>query len=155
MRAISGATLLEVLIVVGILTGLALPLFELFSVQRGQVTTAGREVVLNSYALQRLAEEESRLTVIRYDTEGGTTARRVQPPGSSLSVGETLSVTRVVDCTGLWSLTIRIDWRDPTGVAADRRLTLSRLVVDRGLSSHLPIGTREPKASGPREPDPR
>jgi type II secretory pathway pseudopilin PulG len=142
MTRLFGFTLLEVLLVVAIMTTVLLPLFDLFSLQRRQVTSAGEEVAFHSYAIQRLAEEESRLNVLRFPPGVGKTRKEVRPPGSNRSIIETMSVTSVPDCTGLWRLTVELSWTSVLTSGANRELSLTKLVVDRSLATRLPIGNR-------------
>jgi len=137
-----GFSLLEVLLVVSIMTAVLLPLFDLFSLQRRQVFSAGEEVTFHSYAIQRLAEEESRLNVMRFPAGGGRSQKEVQPPGTGQSINETLSVTAVPECTGLWRLTIDLSWKSAVASGAKRELSLTKLIVDRSLATRLPIGNR-------------
>ena len=137
-----GFSLLEVLMVVAIMTAVLLPLFDLFSLQRRQVSSAGEEVAFHSYAIQRLVEEESRLNVLRFPPGGVKTQKEVRPPGYGRSIFETMSVTSVPDCTGLWKLTVELSWTSAVAVGAKRELSLTKLVVDRSLATRLPIGHR-------------
>jgi hypothetical protein len=143
MRRPSGLSLLEVLLVVAILSAMLLPLFQLFSLQRTQVASAGHQVLMNSFALQRLAEEESRMNVLRFTDKMGTVRRTVRPRGAAVSVEETMSVSAVADCTGLYAITVELGWTEVTAGSARRQIELTRLIVDRGLATRLEVGTRE------------
>ncbi|MBI4864655.1 MAG: hypothetical protein HY815_31025 [Candidatus Riflebacteria bacterium] len=132
---------LEVVIATVILAALVVPTFQLFSLQRHQVAAAQREVFLHAYGLQRLAEEESRLNIARF-AAGRTVAREVNPPGESLMVLEKLSVGPVAGCTGLWRMTVGLSYADESSRGAARSISLSKLVVDRGLPARLPAALR-------------
>lgn len=137
----AGLSMLEVAIATVILAVLVIPAFSLFSMQRHQVASAGREVLVHSYALQRLAEEESRLNLFHFASGRSATAD-VRPPGDTLSVREVVSVGPAATCTGLWKVTISLTYADEVSRGESRTLTLSKLVVDRELPTRLPAEVR-------------
>lgn len=141
MRRSRGLSVLEVVIAAAILSTLAIPAFELFSLQGHQVAGAQRDLALHDYALQRLAEEESRQVMGHWSGER-TASRAVRPPGQATSVAETLSVAPVPACTGLWRLDIDLAYADESTRGVTRRIAVSRLVVDRDVPARLPVGWR-------------
>jgi len=136
-----GMTVLEILIAMTILAGLIIPTFHLFSVQRHQVANAQRDVFLHAYGLQRLAEEESRLNIARFSLPT-TSAIPVDPPGNSIKIEETLSVSRVETCTGLWRLQLEMTYADASSRGVSRNLSLTKWIVNRDLPASLPITNR-------------
>jgi hypothetical protein len=137
----AGLTLLDVLIGVTIMGILVVPLFQLFSVQVGQMAGAQRDILLHARALQRLLEEESRLNVTGFVASEPATSR-VSLPGVTGILEETLSIRPIATCTGLWILNLDIGAPPdrPGGVA--RSLSLAKLVVDRDAPTRFPTSVR-------------
>lgn len=137
MRRGAGFSLLEVMIGAAILAVLGLASFDLMSMQRREVFGSERSLLLHARALERLAEEESRLNVLRFSTPPGQTTTAL----AALGVTETVSVERVPDCTGLWSLEVHEAYQDPT-TRASHEIAVTRLVVDRDGLTRLPASVR-------------
>jgi hypothetical protein len=141
VRRTAGLSVLEVLVAVALLSALVLPAFELFSVQRHQVAAAQRKLLLHGFALERLDEEESRLNALGFSGPR-TLSEVVRPPGESLSVAATLSVSAVPSCTGLWLVTVGLTCADESTRGVARTVAVSRLVVDRDCATRLPEAWR-------------
>lgn len=141
MRRAAGLSVLEVVLAVALVSALVLPTFELFSMQRHQVASAQRKLLLHGFALERLDEEESRLNALGFS--GPRSAREVvRPPGEALSVAATLSVSAVPTCTGLWLLSVGLTYADESTRGVAHTVSISRLVVDRERAARLPEAWR-------------
>jgi hypothetical protein len=137
-----GLSLLEVAIAVTILAALVIPAFELFSVQRHQVGSSERELLLNGYALQRLAEEESRLNIAQfvYPYPAGASSTTTPPVGMP-PMSESVSIAPISDTTGLWQINIQLVYKDQVS-GPTQTVSLTRLVVDRDLPTRVPGAAR-------------
>lgn len=137
----TGFSLLEVVIVSLVLTLVLIPLFNLFSMQRQEVSWANQTVFVHAYAIQRLAEEEARLTVTRFGDVNAVTSKDhvLGVPGqNALTVSEVLSVDPLNPTSSLWNMGIRITWEDR--IRKKRKtLELKKLIVDREVSAHLEL----------------
>lgn len=136
-RGGAGFSLLEVMIGSAILAVLGLASFDLLSMQRREVYGSERSLLLHARAMERLAEEESRLNVLRFSSPPGQTTTSL----AALGVTETVSVERVTDCTGLWSLEVQEAYPDPA-TRISHVITVSRLVVDRDGLTRLAASVR-------------
>lgn len=134
-----GLSLLELVIAAVILALLASAVFELFSMQRQEVAGSGRALLLNAHAVRRLAEEESRLNVVRFASPPSLTTTQVK--GEGMGFTEALSVDPIEECTGLWRLTILLTYADATSHTT-RGVSVSRLVVDRDRLNRMPAAVR-------------
>ncbi|MBI4862959.1 MAG: prepilin-type N-terminal cleavage/methylation domain-containing protein [Candidatus Riflebacteria bacterium] len=135
-----GLSLLEIVIAAAILSAMVVSAFDLLSMQRREVAASERALLLHAYAVQRLAEEESRLNVVRF-ASAPAPRTTTSPPGESLPFTETMSAAPMADCTGLWRLTIALTYAEGSPATA-RTVSLSRLIVDRDLLTRLPASTR-------------
>ena len=133
-------SLLEVVIASLILSVMVASVFDLFSMQRQQVSESGRGLLLHAYAVRRLAEEESRLNCVRFATPA-TVVTTTQPPGETFGFMEAMSVEPADTTTGLWKLTILLRYADTTATTS-RSIVVTRLVVDRDRLTRLPASIR-------------
>lgn len=133
-------SLLEIVIATLILAVLVASAFDLFSMQRQEVAESERSLFLHAHAVQRLAEEESRLNVLRFSSPPSLTTT-TQAPGEAFGFTEAMSVEPMAECTGLWKLTILLTYADRTSTTT-RSVSLSRLVVDRDRLTGLPASLR-------------
>lgn len=138
MRA--GVSLLELVIAGAILAVLAAAMYDLFSMQRQEVAGSGRQLLLNAHALRRLAEEESRLNVVRFSSPS-TFVTTKAPSGEGLGFTEALSVEPAEGTTGLWKLTIVLIYADATAHTT-RSIAVARLIADRDHLTRLPASVR-------------
>ena len=122
-------TLVEVLIAALVLALVAIPLFSLLTVQKHQLTWASRETLVTAYAVDRLAEEEARLTVLGFRPRA-----RASRPVELLQATEALEVSSSPDLGSLFKISLTLSWKDePSGTP--RELSLYKLVVDRDAAS--------------------
>ena len=133
-------SLLELVISGAILAVLVAACFDLFSMQRQEVSGSGRTLLLHAHALRRLAEEESRLNVVKFSSPPQFVTTTT-PAGEPLGFTEAMSVEPAEDCTGLWKLTIVIIYNDASAHTT-RPIAVSRLVVDRDRLTRMPAAVR-------------
>jgi type II secretory pathway pseudopilin PulG len=137
VRRVAAFSLLELVLAAAILATLVVAAFDLLSMQRREVFGSERSLLLHARALQRLAEEESRLNVLRFASPPDGTATVLQGLGAT----ETVSAAPVPDTTGLWSLEVKLEYADGPA-SATRTIAVTRLVVDRDGLTRLPATVR-------------
>lgn len=136
-----GMSMLELVVAATILAILVASVFDLFTMQRHEVAASERGLFLHARAVQRLAEEESRLSVSRFASPATpATSAPSNAVGDAFPFTEALSVAPSDECTGLYKVTVNLSYTDESNTA--RTLTVTKLVVDRDRLTRLPASVR-------------
>ena len=132
---------MEIVVAAFVMAVLTVPLFSLLSSQWQELEGASREALLHGYAIDRLAEEESRLVVSGFGSEHKRASKEIdlRGQGGSLSGRETVSIQPTASTTALWKVTIDIEWKEFGPQARQGVLSVSSLVVRREHCLRLPL----------------
>lgn len=133
-------SVLELVIAALILSVLVASAFDLLSMQRQEVAGSERSLLMHARAVQRLAEEESRLNVVGFSAPS-TAATTTPVFDVALGITETVSIARTEECTGLWKLTVLLSYAEGAA-ATTRTVEVTRLIVERDFLTRLPAAVR-------------